>query len=138
MLACLIPMLAGLIQACSWHEESSGNLPIATTFVGQARYSGALNDPLRVACGKWTLTPAQVERFFAISQRYPERPYSEFYQLSCDISGEIRADGRPWTFEINGGGTATWTSRNEVRHWGCSARECDSMLLLPTDGMSGE
>lgn len=136
MLACLMPMLAGLLPACNWHNGASAHT-VGVIKVGAAQYSGGLEDPLHEACRKWTLTPAQVERFFAISKTYSETPYSEFYQLPCAISGELSVEGRTWAFEINGGGTATWTGDGEVRHWGCSAEACETLLLLPTDGMKG-
>lgn len=77
----------------------------------------------------------QVRAFFQLSDGYPEAPYNRFYQVGCGISGKLRADGRNWTFSINGGGTATWQDGTAVRHFGCSAPGCASLLLLPTDGM---
>lgn len=133
-----MPMLVGLLPACSWFQGAGNNVEIDVTAVDQVQYSGAPEDPLRSACEKWTLTPAQVERFFAISQRYPESRYSEFYQLPCAISGALEEGGRTWAFEINGGGMAIWKAGDEVRNWGCSAKECRSLVLLPTDEMRGE
>ncbi|WP_156963000.1 hypothetical protein [Aerolutibacter daejeonensis] len=133
-----MPLLSILLPACSLERAKPDVGAIATTAVREARYSGAPNDPLQATCQRWTLTPAQVERFFAISQRYSDSPYGSFYQLPCDISGTILVEQRTWEFQINGGGTATWVRGNEVRHWGCSAKECEPLVLLLTDGMSGE
>lgn len=126
------------LLACSPDRPTPEGAPIVAASVDKVRYSGAPNDPLQAACRRWTLTPLQVERFFAISQRYSDSPYGSFYQLPCSISGKILAEQRAWEFDINGGGTATWVSGNEVRYWGCSAKECEPLILLLTDGMSGE
>ncbi|MGH8074049.1 MAG: hypothetical protein ACREO4_08250 [Lysobacter sp.] len=86
----------------------------------------------------WHLGQSQAERFFEISERYEESPYNAFYQVPCSISGELEAEGRSWTFQINGGATAAWTSGDEVRYWGCSDNECEALVLLPTDLMDPE
>lgn len=137
-LACFAALLAITLPASSLDRARPGAEATTTVEVDRARYSGAPNDSLEVACQRWTLTPIQVERFFAISQRNSDRPYGGFYQLPCAIAGTILAEERTWEFEINGGGTATWVSGNEVRHWGCSAKECEPLILMLTDRMSGE
>lgn len=131
--ACLI-LLSGILAGCGL-KQTERNAPTVT--VNAARYGGAPHDPLRAACQRWRLTSAQVERFFAISQRYSDTPYDRYYLLPCDITGTLHAEQRMWIFEINAGGTATWRSGEEIRHWGCSANECAAMVLLQTDGMRG-
>ncbi len=101
-------------------------------------YHGTPGHPLGEACRNWALSAQQVERFFQLSDGYSEAPFSRFYQVGCGISGELYADGQRWTFAINGGGMATWQAGERIRHFGCSAPECDSLLLLPSDGMAPE
>lgn len=76
--------------------------------------------------------------FFRLSERYDESPYSQFYQLPCSISGELQAEGKTWQFTINGGATATWNHQGVTRYWGCSAKACEALVLMPTDMMNPE
>ncbi|MGY0620435.1 hypothetical protein [Lysobacter sp. A378] len=100
------------------------------------RYDGAPGDALQDACQAWELSAQQVERFFQLSEPYPSNPYSGFYQLPCSVSGELQAEGKIWTFEINGGATAIWRAEDEARYWGCSVEECEPLVLMPTDSMN--
>lgn len=103
--------------------------------VERPRYHGAVGDPLEKACDAWALSPSQVETFFALAMAYPDRPYTQFYQVGCSLSGRVHRDGREWRFAINGGGTATLQAGDTLRHFGCSAPGCEALLLLPSDGM---
>lgn len=78
-----------------------------------------------------------MEHFFALSREYGENPYQEFYQMNCSISGELQSSGVTWSFKIDGGGTAAWRSGHTVRYWGCSAQDCEPLVILLTDGMKG-
>ncbi len=110
--------------------------------VDTARYApptdGRREDPqLRQACADWTLDKAQVARFFALSREYTDREkpqrYARFYDLPCTIEGELRTEGRQWTFRINAAATATWESGEQVRHWGCAVRDCAPLVLMMPD-----
>jgi hypothetical protein len=90
------------------------------------------------ACRGWSLTAAQVERFFSLSKEYKQDPYSLFYQVPCSISGELTIDGKTWEFVINGGATAIWNRKGVTRHWGCGAAKCEPLVLMPTDFMNSE
>ena len=90
------------------------------------------------ACSSWSLDAEQVERFFKLSKEYKENPYSMFYQVPCSISGELRAGEKVWRFSINGGATATWSRDGETRHWGCSVKECEQLVILAADSMDPE
>lgn len=103
--------------------------------VEPAEYRDAAGHSLEEACRTWRLSPSQVQAFFHLADAYEDRPYDRFYQVGCSISGRLRAEGRDWRFAINGGGIATWENDSTIRHFGCSARECETLLLLPTDGM---
>ncbi len=103
--------------------------------VAAPEYHGAAGHPLEAACRDWQLSPSQVQAFFRLSESYQDSPYNRFYQVGCGISGRLQAEGRHWHFAINGGGIATWQDGDTVRHFGCSARECEALLLLPSDGM---
>lgn len=59
-------------------------------------------------------------------------------RTSCSISGELLADGERWDFVIDGGATASWRNAGGARYWGCMARDCEALVLLPYDGMSGD
>lgn len=84
------------------------------------------------------IDPRTGTRFFELSRQYDENPYSEFYQVPCMIAGQISSEDRAWRFEINGGGTATWSANGQVRHWGCRAAQCEPLVLLYSDGLSGD
>lgn len=99
-------------------------------------YVGAPHDVLQGACQAWRLSAPQVERFFQLSEQYSANPYSGFYQIPCSVSGQLHAEGKTWTFEINGGATATWRAEGETRYWGCSVEECGPLVLMPTDFMA--
>lgn len=128
--------IAALVLFCGHVAASPGFL---RGDVGKDEsHHSMIDGPVRDACRKWSLTPAQVKQFFALSKRYSGNPYSEFYQVPCSISGVIEAEGREWKYEIKGGGTATWIGDGEVRYWGCAAKECEPLVILLTDSMSGD
>lgn len=130
-------LLLSLLPSCSLafpaHDDGGAQVKVEN-----ARYTGKTGGELEAACLDWSLTPEQVRTFFDLGRRYKENPYSEFYQLPCIISGRILAEDRIWHFEINGGGTATWSSDGQTRYWGCRAERCGSLVLLLSDGMSGD
>lgn len=127
--------MATMMVACQAGSRRPSSDPIRVARVDPARYTGAAGGWEEAACRRWRLSAAQVEQFFRLSQQYPENPYSLFYQTPCVISGELQAEGRAWRFEIAGGATATWTHGNDVRHWGCSAKACEALVILATDLM---
>ncbi len=45
-------------------------------------------------------------------------------------------EARIWRFAINGGGVASWRDGIATRHFGCAARECASLVLMPSDDMA--
>lgn len=106
--------------------------------VAAPHYAGGKDAALQDACSAWHLSATQVERFFQLSESYPSSPYSSFYQVPCSISGELRAEAKTWEFTINGGATATWRTEGETRYWGCSAKACEPLVVLPTDFMDPE
>lgn len=106
------------------------------TQVGSARYEGTAGSDEEKACRDWRLTAQEVENFFRLSERYDENPYSQFYQIPCSISGKLNAGEKSWDFVIGGGATATWTDGKETRYWGCAAKACAPLVLMPYDGMN--
>ncbi|GHH61339.1 hypothetical protein GCM10009090_37750 [[Pseudomonas] boreopolis] len=131
-------MLSGLLLSCSLASQPHEKDDVEVLEVDAPSYTGREGDSLREACSGWSLSKNDVKRFFQSSNSYRDSPYGEFYQVDCSITGRLRADGRVWDYEINGGGTARWKAEGEVRHWGCEASECRSLVLLPPDAMSGE
>lgn len=132
--ALLIPTL--LATACTDRltDPSATHSPDILE-VAAPEYHGAAGHPLEAACRVWQLSPSQGQAFFRLAESYQDSPYNRFYQVGCGISGRLQAEGRHWHFAINGGGIATWRDGDTTRHFGCSARECEALLLLPTDGM---
>jgi hypothetical protein len=59
------------------------------------------------------------------------------YALPCTISGQLRAQDKAWTYRINAASTATWTSADLVRTFGCSANACKSLVLMMPDNNAG-
>ena len=115
--------------------EASESTTFQVLDVSPAGYYGSKDLQIEEACRNWALSPQQVEKFFLLSDTYDDRPYNRFYQMDCGISGHLHAEGRRWSFSINGGGTAIWQTENTTRHFGCSVAECGPLLLLPGDGM---
>lgn len=96
---------------------------------------------LAEACRDWRLTPAQVERFFALSRRYHagEGLQRDFYFLPCRITGQLEAEGRRWDYIINAAATARWQHADEVREFGCADSACAPLvLLMPDDGAGAD
>lgn len=120
-------------QPASPHQSSDQAARVI--HVAAPQYEGSIGGSEEAACLGWRLGPSQVERFFKLSERYEESPYAAFYQVPCSISGELEADARSWTFQINGGATAVWTSGDETRYWGCSDEQCADLVLIATDLM---
>ncbi len=131
-------LLSSLLPACGPVVLSHEGKGIGRVEIEAASFSGRDGDPLYKACQDWSMTEADVRRFFSLSTPYEDNPYSEFYQLPCSISGRIEVDGQVWDYEINAGGVGKWTGKGKSRYWGCAAKECASLLLLPTDSMTGE
>ena len=113
----------------------SSDQPVRVTRVEAAKYEGTVGGSEKAACDGWRLGTLQVEQFFRLSEPYGASPYGAFYQVPCSISGELQAEGRSWDFQIDGGGTAIWTSGDETRYWGCSDQQCANLVLLATDLM---
>jgi len=103
-----------------------------------AYHGGRRDQALEEACRGWRLDAVQVRSVFEHSERFRERPYAEFYQLGCSIGGTIQADGRIWSFRIDAGGEGVWRAGGEVRYFGCRAPQCDALLLISHDGMTGD
>ena len=93
---------------------------------------------MAASCGAWVLDRSQVERFFAASHEYADGFGDAFYSLPCTISGELRAKGKKWTYEINAAATATWTDGETVRRFGCVDAACEPLVLLMPDDNSGQ
>lgn len=88
---------------------------------------------MEAACRAWTLDHHQVARFFALAREYPEPQRRTFDWLPCTIKGTLVAEGRSWQYEINAASTATWTSQEERRYWGCSEKRCATLVLMVPD-----
>jgi hypothetical protein len=122
------------------HNEASA-AGVVVKSVGAPVYTplpGKTDDrAMAASCRAWVLDRDQVARFFAASHEYPDGFGDAFYSLPCTISGELRAQGRLWTYEINAAATATWTSGETVRRFGCAEAVCEPLVLLMPDDNSG-
>lgn len=65
-----------------------------------------------------------------MSERLPEGRLHDFSWLPCSISGRLQAEGREWSFEINGAGTSIWRSGDEIRMLGCARSACEPFVIL--------
>jgi len=144
---CLMPLLV----ACSHPQARPANTgnyneaaaaDVVVESVGAPVYTplpGKTDDrAMAASCRAWVLDRDQVARFFAASQEYPDGFGDAFYSLPCTISGELRAHGKLWTYEINAAATATWTSGHTVRRFGCAEAACEPWVLLMPDDNSGK
>lgn len=131
LLASQVLVIAVVLIGYSPDSRADG-AEVRITDIATANYNGAAGDALQDVCQAWHL----VERFFQLSEPYPSNPYSAFYQLPCSVSGKLQAEGKTWTFQINGGATATWRAEDETRYWGCSVEECEPLVLMSTDSMN--
>lgn len=130
---------SGPVQVPAAPEQALRVLSVSAAELGPTTH-GREEPGLAEACRDWRLTPEQVGRFFTLSQRYEEGSglHQRFYFLPCRITGELQADGQRWDFEINAAATASWKNGNEVREFGCSAAECEALVLMMPDGYETE
>lgn len=130
---------SGPTQLQAAPEQGLQVLSVSAAELGPTTH-GPEEPGLAEACRDWRLTPEQVARFFSLSQRYAEgiSLHQRFYFLPCRITGELQADGQRWNFAINAAATASWKNGNEVREFGCSAAECEALVLMMPDGGEGE
>lgn len=89
-------------------------------------------------CKKWILTKEQIIYFFRLSKSYVHTPYSFYYQIPCDIKGKLIYNGKEWNFHINGGATAYWEKGKEIKYFGCEDKQCDNLVIMPTDLMNSD
>ena len=127
----------GLAPAVALVASADGRA-LTIVNVNPSAYAGPSGAAEKLSCERWRLTPRQVERFFRLSKEYPASPYRAFYQLNCSVTGELQSGGRKWSFSIDGGGTATWRNAKTTGYWGCSAPECEPLVILLSDGMRGD
>lgn len=123
-----------VLSGCSSPPETSSVLQVIRVYPAKLE-TAAHDEGIAHACSSWSLDAKQVESFFKLSKEYQEDPYRMFYQVPCSISGELKAGGEAWKFNINGGATATWSREGEIRHWGCSVEECERLVMIATDSM---
>lgn len=93
---------------------------------------------LEASCKAWTLDRAGVAAFFTASREYPDGAGDAFYSLPCTIEGELQAEGKTWHYQINAAATATWTSGDQTRTFGCTAQACSKLVLLMPDNNAGD
>lgn len=144
---CLIPLLAACSNpqarpaSTADHRGAAEAAGIVVESVGASIYvppAGKPGNPaVAASCQAWTLDRNEVARFFAASREYSDGFGDAFYSLPCTIRGELRAEGRSWTYEINAAATATWTDGATVRRFGCADAACEPLVLLMPDGNSG-
>lgn len=144
-LICTTYLLLGACHLHSNYSRDKANHPAHTNSanpgalriieINPSVYRGRPAPTEEARCKAWRLTDRQAEQIFKLNEHYDENPYSQFYQMSCVISGELIAEGKAWRFEIDGGGTAIWQREDEVRYWGCSTQACEPLVMLLTDFM---
>jgi len=110
--------------------------PNKTCHVNAAFKAGFIKG-MEAACRAWKLDKAGVARVFAASREYDHGLQDGFYALPCTISGQLPAQDKIWTYRINAASTATWTSADLVRTFGCSANACKSLVLMMPDNNAG-
>lgn len=149
-LACLClvpPLLAGCSSPLArpadplLGQTASAGSNVVVQSVGPASYKpapGSTPDAaLEASCKAWKLDAAGVARFFAASREYPDGTHDAFYWLPCTISGTLQAQGKTWHYQINAAATATWTSGETTRTYGCTDAACTPLVLLMPDDHSG-
>lgn len=87
------------------------------------------------ACQHWQLNKQQVKQFFELSENYSDYPYSLYYQIPCSITGTLKYQNKIWRFTIDGGATGVWQYKTDIKYFGCHKAACESLVILPTDGM---
>ncbi len=82
------------------------------------------------ACKAWVLDKQQAETFFRLSKPLKEGELHDYDWLPCSIKGQLTADGKPWSFEINAAGTSTWRSKDQAKLLGCAQPACAPLILM--------
>lgn len=95
------------------------------------------NQFLNQACQNWHLNKQQITQFFLLSEQYQYSPYSQYYQVPCNINGTLRYQNEIWQFTINGGATGNWQREGSIKYFGCRDEKCESLVIIPTDDMKG-
>lgn len=135
-------MLAALttLTGCeSGSRPPSSDDQLAVTSVSAAAVDHSAGDATRFpdACDHWSLTETQVEAFFALSSEVDSRIYHHDYETSrCMITGELIDNDRRWTFRINGAAKGYRSDGSTTRYFGCTASECEPLVLIPHIGMN--
>ena len=97
--------------------------------------ASAQEDALQI-CRKWSVSAAQAEEFFALSEEVDGRTFHhEFDTAPCKVTGALEARGREWTFSINGAAKAKWSNGQDVLYFGCSKPACKPLVLWEFVGM---
>lgn len=114
-------------------HRADGGDAISVLEIAPSRYdaTGERADGPALAddCRRWSLTRRQAETFFTLSEPIATADLHDFDLLPCAIVGRLRADGRIWAFEINGGASARLRSGEDVRLLGCRASACAPLVL---------
>lgn len=98
------------------------------------------DEKLELACKNWVLSNDDIINIFNISNKYHSNSIilDDYYWLPCEIKGMLVYENEKWNFSINGAANALWNNGHSSIYFGCSKKECNSMFLLPYDGMSAE
>lgn len=91
------------------------------------------------ACLNWRLSNVDIVKIFENSAMYQDREVisRHYYWLPCEIKGTLTSENKEWNFTINAAAYAEWNDGHKSIYWGCAKDECESLFLLPYDGMAG-
>lgn len=124
-------------RVSSLHSSEEGLVQVVSIHPTVVDPSTGGSDRAPDDCGRWSLTPAQAETFFALSAEVDARIYHHDYETSrCMIKGELMFEGQRWDFQINGASKAYWSNGISTRYFGCDASGCESLALAPYIGLN--
>lgn len=128
------------VLLCNTSAAVKNNMII--THVEPSRYTqtGRYDEKLEQVCKHWMLSNDEIMKVFNISNEYNNHSIilDDYYWLPCEIKGVLIYKNKEWNFSINGATSAQWDDGHSSIYFGCSIKECNSLFLLPYDGMSTE
>lgn len=109
---------------------------IVVTNIGETRITQEIDDPsLLEACKNWKLSKHDVSEIISLVHEISPFEQNEYYyNIPCEINGQIAKDGASFHYNINAGATLSLLSEDtKYTYYGCSDAQCSRYFLAMPD-----